>query len=311
MDPTNSSEYKPYNGLISLQAPTKPDNTGFNWDGFKRFMADRFTIVDKQKQEVPFAQQPAQIDFLYHMSLYYQIIVLKARKMGFSSTALGVAGGKFLLGRNEKCVSMSFDADAAGKQLTRAKHYIRSYELNRSQATGKEAKVPLKYNSKTELVWEGKELNELGGYDYWQNALRVGTAKSTSFGRGDDITYLHLTEVAFCDDIPTMLSGVGEACLPNTHKIMETTANGFNSYKNFYDAAKRLENDYAPLFYSPLWEYDKEYVAKKRRDLGRLGPQEFPMTDMEAFLTSGEGYFDNEALRWYMEGIEQASLVGV
>lgn len=302
--PTSLAEYKPHNGLISLQAPTKIDDTGFNWRGYSDFMADRFTIVDKQKQEVAFNQQPAQTDFLYHMSLYWQIIILKARKMGFSSTALGIGAAKFLTGRNEKCVSMSFDADAAGKQLSRAKHYIRSYELNRSKALGKEIKVPLKYNSKTELVWEGKEENAEGGYDYWQNALRVGTARSSSFGRGDDISFLHLTEVAFCDDVPMMLSGVGEACLPNTHKLMETTANGFNSYKNFYDAAKRLENDYAPLFYSPLWEYDKEYVLKKRRDLGRLGPQEFPMTDVEAFLTSGEGYFDNDALRWYMNVIE-------
>lgn len=291
--------YKPYNGLISLQAPTPPDNTGFNWDGNKRFMGDRFTIIDKEKKEVMFAQQPAQLDFLYHMSLYWQIIILKARKMGFSSTALGCAGAKFLLGRNENCVSMSFDADASVKQLSRAKHYVKSYERITN------TKINFKYNRQNAMVLEAKAPNELGGLDHWQNTLRVGTAKSTSFGRGDDITFLHLTEVAFCDDVPTMLSGVGEACLPNTHKVMETTANGFNSYKNFYDAAKRLENDYAPLFYSPLWEYSKEYVAKKRRDLGRLGPQEFPMTDMEAFLTSGEGYFENDALRWYMEGVDQ------
>lgn len=295
-------EYKPYNGLISLQSNHPPELTKFNWRGYADFMSKRFTIIDKQKTEVMFEQQPAQLDFLYQMSLYHQIIILKARKLGFSSTALGVAGAKFLLGKNENCVSMSFDADASVKQLSRAKHYIKSY----AQIT--KTKIDFKYNRQNAMVLEAYD-PETG--ESWTNTLRVGTAKSTSFGRGDDITFLHLTEVAFCDDVPTMLSGVGEACLPGSHKIMETTANGFNSYKQFYDAAKRMENDYAPLFYSPLWEYSQEYVDKKRRDLGRLGPQEFPMTDIEAFLTSGEGYFDNEALRWYMEGIMQAERVGV
>lgn len=293
-----TTEYKPHKGLISLQADTPPVGTGFNSSGYARFMADRFTIIDKQKLEVPFAQQPAQIDFLHQMSLYYQLIILKARKMGFSSTALGVAATKFLTGQNENCVSMSFDADASTKQLARAKHYIRSYE------TITRTKINFKYNRQNAMVMEIKAPNEAGGYDYWQNTLRVGTAKSSSFGRGDDITFLHLTEVAFCDDVPTMLSGVGEACLPNTHKLMETTANGFNSYKEFYDQAKRLLNDYAPLFYSPLWEYSSEYITKKRRDLGRLGPQEYPLSDMEAFLTSGEAYFDVTALKDYYDAIE-------
>jgi hypothetical protein len=294
------TEYKPYNGLISLQNEVEPIDTGFNWYGHSRFMAERFIIVDKMKNKVPFVQQPAQLDFLYHMSLYYQIIILKARKMGFSSTALGVAAKKFLLGRNENCVSMSFDADAATKQLTRAKQYVGSYEM----ITG--TKINFKYNRQNAMVLEGHD-PETG--ETWQNTLRVGTAKSTSFGRGDDITYLHLTEVSFCDDVPTMLAGVGEACLPNTHKIMETTANGFNSYKKFYDDAKRLENDYAALFYSPLWEYSEEFIAKKRRDLGRLGAQEFPMTDMEAFLTSGDTYFDNISMQKYHERVREVALV--
>jgi hypothetical protein len=287
------SEYKPYKGLISLQNTLEPTDTGFNWQGHADFMAQRFIIVDKEKNKVPFKQQPAQIDFLYHMSLYYQIIILKARKMGFSSTALGVGAKKFLLGRNENCVSMSFDADAATKQLTRAKQYVTSYE----GITG--TKINFKYNRQNAMVMEASAPYELGGLDHWQNTLRVGTARSSSFGRGDDITYLHLTEVSFCDDVPTMLAGVGEACLPKTHKVMETTANGFNSYKKFYDDAKRGANDYAALFYSPLWEYTQDYIDKKRRDLGRLGAQEFPMTDMEAFLTSGDTYFDTEAMSWY------------
>lgn len=290
-------DYKPYNGLISLQNKPPVTDITFNWDGYSRFMENNFTIVNKDMEEVSFKQQPAQLDLLYHMSLYQQILVLKARKMGFSSTALGVGATKFINGRNEKCVSVSFDQSASEKQLMRAKHYIRSYELKKSKEIGTEFKLPFKYNSKSEMVWEGKAENDKGGFDYWQNALRVGTAQVDSFGRGDDITFLHITEVSLAKDMKSLQAGVGEACVRGAHKIYETTANGFNTYKTEWDDAVLNVNDLAALFYSPLWEYTQEYIDKKYRELGRLGPQEYPMTPEDAFLTSGELYFDVMSLR--------------
>lgn len=282
-----------------MQNSPEAEDTGFNWRGHSRWMAERLTIVDKHKVQVPFVQQPAQDDFLYHMSLYYSILILKARKMGFSSTALGVATKKFLLGQNEKCVSMSFDATASGKQLARVKHYIKSYE----RIT--DSKVPFKYNSKTELAWEGREENGHGGYNHYQNTLQVGTARSTSFGRGDDITFLHLTEVGFVDDIEVLLAGVGEACLPGSHKILETTANGFNSYKKKWDDTMLNKSGFAGLFYSPEWEYSPEYLKEKAENLGRLFIQEYPPTPQEAFLTSGLGFFDNLSLRDLLQRTRQ------
>ena len=290
-------DYEPYKGLISLQNKPPIVDMGFNWRGYAQFMEDKFTIIDKHKQEVAFKQQPAQLDFLYHMSLYEMLLVLKARKMGFSSTALGVGTTKFINGKNEKCVSMSFDTSASQKQLLRVKHYIKSYEAVKSRQLGREFKIPFKYNSKNELVWEGKELNIHGAYDHFQNALRVGTASVDSFGRGDDVSFLHLTEVSLAKDIDVLMAGIGEACLPLAPKILETTANGFNSYKNTWDKSVLGEYDYAALFYSPYWEYSEEYVQKKYRDLGRLGTQEYPLTPEEAFLTSGELYFDQLSLR--------------
>lgn len=267
--------------------------TGFKARNYERFMRDKFKIINKDKEPVPFDVNPAQYSLNTYMESHYDILVLKARKMGFSSDALGIAATKFLLGRNEKCVSMSFDKDAAAKQLERAKYYIKSYEQINS------IKVPLKYNSKNQMVWEGQDKD---GNTY-QNVLQVGTARNTDFGRGDDITFLHLTEVSLAD-LQLLMASVGEACLPTAHKIFETTANGFNSFKTFWDQCVLNEIDFAALFYSPLWEYSKEYVDKKRQDLKRLGPQEYPMTALEAFLTSGETYFDTLAMMYYMEQVK-------
>lgn len=281
---------------VPLQnAPLKTE-TGFVAANYEKFMADNFKIIDKHKKPVPFEMQPAQHSLNVHMQYYYDILVLKARKMGFSSDALGIAATKFLMGENEKCLSMSFDNEASGKQLARAKYYINSYE----QKNG--VKIPYKYNSKNQLVWEGKKLNDKGAYDHFQNVLQVGTARNTDFGRGDDITFLHLTEVSLAD-LELLMAGVGEACLPSAHKIFETTAAGFNSYKKFWDKAVLNKNSFAALFYSPLWEYTQAYVDKKRQDLGRLGVQEYPMSAQEAFITSGEGLFNKDAMIAYLKSV--------
>lgn len=277
-------------------------NTGFKAQAYESFMADNFKIVNKEQQSVPFNVQPAQHSLNYHMQFYLDILVLKARKMGFSSDALGIGATKFIIGENEKCASMSFEQGASEKQLSRAKYYIKSYEEKNN------VKIPYKYNSKNQIVREGKKPNEHGGYDYYENILQVGTFGNTSFGRGDDITFLHLTEVSLAD-LVQLMAGVGEACLPNAHKILETTANGFNSYKSTWDSAMLGENSFAALFYSPYWEYSEEYVTKKRQDLGRLGPQEYPLTAEEAFLTSGDTYFDQEAMRYYLENCKEPLLV--
>lgn len=287
--------------LTSLWNSETPIDTGFNPYGYQRFIGENFTIIDKgiegvrKPMEVPFWVNAAQADFVNKMALYKQLIILKARKMGFSSVALGIACTKFITGKNEKCVSMSFDQTAADKQLQRAKQFIRSYERINN------IKIPLKYNSKSELVLEAVDEN---GQAY-TNALRVGTAKSSSFGRGDDITFLHLTEVAFCDDVDALLAAVGEALVHGAHTILETTANGFNSFKTFWDEAMLNLRDFACLFYPPEWEYSAEYMAAKAKKLGKLFEQEYPPDPETAFITSGDTYFQKPAMQFYLKQVKE------
>jgi hypothetical protein len=276
-----------------MNAPARQE-TGFVAAKYEQFAADNYRIIDKNKHPVPFIANPAQHSLKEHMQWYFDLLVLKARKMGFSSDALATAATKFLMGENEKCVSMSFDKEASGKQLARAKYYIKSYEEKNG------IKIPYKYNSKNQMVWEGKKENGLGGYDHFENILQVGTARNTDFGRGDDISFLHLTEVSLAD-LEQLMAGVGEACLPMAHKILETTANGFNSYKTFWENSMLGKTSFACLFYSPLWEYSKEYIDRKYATLGRLGPQEYPMTAQEAFLTSGLPLFQQVAMMQYLK----------
>lgn len=266
---------------------------GFKPEVYEKFFANEYTIIDKQRVEVPFVLNKAQSHFLHNLAPLNN--VLKNRKQGISSVSLAIAITKFLMGKNERCVSVSFIDSSAQQQLQRAKHFLNSYEQINN------IKVPLKYNSKQELVYEGID----GEGKKFTNTLRVGSAKSKSFGRGDDITFLHITEAAFADDLQALLSGIGEAVTTNSITILETTANGFDQFKTHWDATERKENTYNNFFYDPFWTYSKEFVEEKRNNLGRLGAQEYPYTAQEAFLTSGATYFDNEAMQYYMERTEK------
>lgn len=270
----------------------------FNWEGYKKAIESNFTIIDKNQKEVPFILNKAQLHFIQNLT--ERNVILKARKMGFSSVLLAIACVKFLLGQNERCMSMSFDREASSKQLERAKHFIKSYERKNKET------IPLKYNSKNEMVWEGV----LPDGSTFTNALRVGTAKSQGFGRGDDITFLHLTEVSLADHLDQLLAGVGEAVVHGAITTLETTANGYNGFKTFWDEASAGARGYKALFYDPTWEYDEAFLARKEAELGKLFPQEFPMTPEEAFIASGNIFFDRTALSELLNQTEEKETRG-
>lgn len=247
----------------------------FPWEKYQKAIETEFTIITKQKEEKPFILNKAQADII--QKLGEQNIILKARKLGFSSLMLGIGAIKFLFGKNERIVSMSFDASASAKQLMRAKQFIRAFEYSNG------TKLDLKYNSKTEMMMVG--IDELTGREY-TNTLSVGTAKSTSFGRGDDITFLHLTEVAYADDLGMLMAGVGEALVENSMLTLETTANGYGEFKDFWDDSVLGKTGFKTFFYNPTWEYSTDYLEKRKMKLQYLFPQEYPMTPAEAFITT-------------------------
>lgn len=262
----------------------------FKWESYKRAIEHEFTIIDKNKKEVPFVLNRAQNHF--GANLTERNTILKARKLGFSSLVLGIGVVKFLFGENERVVSMSFDQDASGKQLERAKHFIRSFEIRNG------IKLNPKYNSKTEMVYEG--VSKKTGRPY-TNTLRIGTAKSDSYGRGDDITFLHITEVAMCTNLPQLLAGVTQAVVNDSIVTFETTANGFNAFRDFWISSERGETGFTPFFYGPDWEYDQAFLDQKKRELKELYDQEYPESPQVAFRTSGESFFDTQALRLFLD----------
>ena len=137
------------------------------------------------------------------------------------------------------------------------------------------------------------------------NSFFIGTAGDKEFGRGDTITFLHLSEYAFYEDPENILSSVLQAVTPNGLAFIETTANGFNFFKKFWEDSKRDGTGFKTHFYDPTWEYDGLFLDHKRMELKEKFKQEYPMSEIEAFITSGKCYFNIESLQWYLENLKE------
>ncbi len=251
-------------------------------ENYKQFIEDRFKIIDKDGVEVSLILNSVQAKYLTKDTIKRDII-LKARQQGFSSIILARFTADFLLKENSRSVVVADKSDNAIELLERVKMYIKFYEEIA------QTKVPLKYNSKYELF------NEATNSKY-----SLGTAENVEFGRSKTITNLHLSEAAFYPHFRKLLASALQAVVPNGYAVIETTANGFNDFKSFWDESVLGETGFKPLFYKASDFYDTEFLEKKRGELKNIFPQEYPETAEEAFLTSGLCYFDKEALKVYI-----------
>lgn len=261
----------------------------FNWDGYKTAIEKELTIVNKQRQEVDFILNKAQNELtrLAKTLAITRFYILKARQLGMSAYILALFTIAFIFGKNERIVTIAHEASTTMRLFDRVKYYIASFERKNG------IKIPLKYNSRSELVREDNG-----------NTFYIGTAGSKSFGRGDTITKLHLPEFAFFPNPDELLAGVLQALVPDGLAFIETTANGFNEAKTFWDKSQSNETGFTPLFFDPSYEYTPEQLELKKKELGRLYDQEYPSSAELAFLTSGESYFKLESLKMYLDRVK-------
>jgi len=257
------------------------------YNEYSPFISDNLTVLDKDtRQYIPFKLNAIQSKFMSEAS--GTDIILKARQQGFSSLILALFTADFILVDNSLSVVVADITDNALDLLARVKGFIQSYEDHMG------FKIPLKYNSKYELE------NALNGSRYI-----IGTAENTKFGRSKTITNLHLSEAAFYPKLRDILAGAGTALIPTGKFIIETTANGFNEFKTLWDDSVNGQSTFKPLFYKASDFYSAEFLARERQRLGRLFDQEYPETPEEAFLSSGDMYFNQDSLKVHLRFIEQ------
>lgn len=158
--------------------------------------------------------------------------------------------------------------------------------------------------------------------------LKCMTAGSSGVGRSDTYKQLHLSEYAFWPgDKKATLNGLLQAVpnTPNSIVIIESTANGFEHFKELWDDAVEGNSDFIPVFFPwfKMPEYRMTYdgfdLTEEEKELKRIYSldneqlswrrwciknncsndidmfkQEYPSNPEEAFLSTGKCLFNKE-----------------
>lgn len=282
----------------------------------KEAIETSFPIINKQAQEVPFILNKAQLKFLENMTGRDEI--LKARQEGFSSFILALFTYDFLFKPNSVSMSLSYETGAAEKLLDKVKLYI------------KYLGVPMKYNSRNEMY------NEAMGSTFY-----IGTAAAVTTGRGQTITNLHASEVAFYRDADTLMTGLLQSVPKDGKVILESTANGMGNYFH-REWIRGVNGDgaFAPHFFS--WKDHEEYAlpvdrtfkpsSDETQDMIEIGlsreqiawkrekvkefktidefNQEYPITPEVAFISSGNPVFDIKVLNRMLKEATEPKYTG-
>lgn len=216
-----------------------------------------FRLVDKNQEDVDFHLNGAQrkIDDAF----YRRMIHPKARQRGVSTYYLARGTVKCLGVKNTRAVVISHDAESTERMLLKVKYFLENI---------KGPKPIIKNNSKNEIT-----------FPKTNSMFYIGTAGGRSFGRGDTISDLHCSEVAFWPEPKKLMTGLLQAVPKSSGRIsIESTGNGAgNWYHSQCMRAARGQSSFKLLFL-PWWdepdytialtkEEEQEVLANLRTDI--------------------------------------------
>lgn len=300
-----------------------------------------FVIVDKEQNTVPFFLNEVQKTFIATLNkakddyanqriLSIKLNVLKGRQQGFTTVITAYQLACAILNKNFSGYTLSDKADNT-EAIFQNKAKFPYDQLP------EKLKHTEKYNNKRQLLFEKTNSN-------WS----VDTA-TKDVGRSKTINFFHGSECAFWNGgMQSIQAGLGEALTKNCIQIYETTANGFNDFQKLWESETCINCFYEwwrtpeyrlnfeteetkKQFIDDIesrteWIYDRLRLLKDQKlDLEqlywyykkyesyidkRLIRQEYPCTPEEAFLTSGQCYFNSEKLVKRLQEVKEPIKVG-
>lgn len=303
-----------------------------------------FTVVDKEKKVVPFFLNEVQHEFInilnkaiedYEQGLITSIslLVLKGRQQGFTTLITAYQLAATITRHNFEGLTLA-DKSSNTEAIFQNKAkfiYNRLPEM---------IKPTEKYNSKRQLLFE--KLN---------SSWSVDTA-TKEVGRSRTINFFHGSECAFWKDgISNIQASLGETFTQNAIKIYETTANGFNDYREMWKSGQHINcffewwktKEYKLNFETKnmrtkflndidrkkgIWIYDRLRWLRDEKVLDEnqlywyykkyqgyidkeVIKQEYPCTPDEAFIASGKCYFNTETVIKRIDQLEHKENNGV
>lgn len=267
-----------------------------------------FVIVDKDKQTVPFIINDAQALFLQKLNaaiaaykagtrLHLKFLVLKGRQQGFTS---------FITAYQLACTitRKNFEGFTAADEDSNATVIFENKAKYPYGALPDSIKPTEKFNNRKQLL-----------FDKLHSSWEIKTA-SKNMGRSRTINFFHGSEVAFWKDgISGVQAGLGEALTKDAIQIYESTANGYNEYKDLWDSgswencffAWWLTSEYRMHFESTEREsWFREQVAAGsgerapwiwERCYWLLYTIELEIAQVYWYYVKWEGYIDKEKIK--------------
>lgn len=241
-----------------------------------------------------------------------RIIILKARQQGLSTYTGGYLYFSVSQQKARKAMVITHHADSTRALFDLTKRY--------HEHCPDILKPHTKYSSRREL-----------SFDVLDSSYVVATAGGDSVGRGETLTHVHASELAFWpkSSAQDIWNGLAQA-VPNTAGtavFIESTANGVTGiYYDLWKGAVEGTNGYVAVFIP--WYVDPTYIEEvpsnfeqtpeeqeladkydlsdaqlmfRRRKIAQNGidlfKQEYPSEPEEAFLTTGRPVFNPEQLQ--------------
>ena len=301
------------------------------------------SIRTKDGKVIPFVLNEPQRRFYEAVAARFRagkpvrVIVLKARQEGFSTLTEAILFWMTATAENTDAMVIAHKEDATANLFRMTRLY---YDTLPEQIR------PMRAASNAqELVFDrpANAPKELG--QGLRSRIRCATAGGQGVGRSDTLRAVHMSEFAFWPgDKMATYTGIMQAVpdLPGTMVVIESTANGYDAFKDLWDAAveswERGDDDgFMPLFF-PWYEMaayrrtpPPDFVRTPEEDKlaevyglddgqlcwrrwciktncggdAQIFRQEYPATPDEAFIATGRCVFDKDALTLRREQVRK------
>lgn len=288
----------------------------------RKYIEEYLKIQDKNAKIIPLKLNKPQLKLYEALAKQHKegkpqrVIILKARQMGFSTETEAIIFKRTATKHNIKSGIVTHEVQATNNLFEMSKRFLDNLP--------EELKPAIKKSNAKELVFNndsGTGLNSM---------IKCMTAGNDNIGRSDTFHNLHISEYAFWkgDKIKTLI-GLLQAVpsTPDTVVIIESTANGYDDFKDMWDDAVAGRSQFVPVFCAwweldeyrreyngfeldeeeiklkELYKLDNEQLAWRRwciqnncRGNLDLFKQEYPSCPEESFLSSGNCVFNKEKL---------------
>jgi hypothetical protein len=201
-------------------------------------------------------------------------IILKARKLGFSTFAQGLLLQRTTLNPLHRSIIVAHNQTTAGAIVEMAELMYRHLpDISDPELT---LKPPIANRRRLKEIRFGEpdrftKFNERafgGGH----SALLIDNAREFEAGRGQTFQSIHASEVGFWPELQRKLTSLLNAVDntdPDTLVLLESTANGHNEFKKQWDLAVAGQNDFAP-FFAAWWEDPRYRRPMTAREVDRF-----------------------------------------